>query len=96
MREPPALSQELPRWRQCRTSRSLRGAVRIGDRLFFEDHSADIVQDDTFARLLTFPNVIVTGHQAFFTDKALKDIARTTFDNITQFERGAPLVNRVS
>jgi D-lactate dehydrogenase len=66
------------------------------DRLFFEDHSADIVQDDTFARLLTFPNVIVTGHQAFFTGKALKDIARTTLENVTQFERGVPLVNRVS
>ena len=63
--------------------------------LFFEDRSADVMQDDTFARLLTLPNVIVTGHQAFFTDKALADIARTTLDNITQFERGLPLGNRV-
>jgi D-lactate dehydrogenase len=58
------------------------------DRLFFEDHSADVMQDDTFARLLTLPNVIVTGHQAFFTDKALAQIARTTLDNVTAFERG--------
>jgi D-lactate dehydrogenase len=65
------------------------------DRLFFEDHSGDVVQDDTFARLLTFPNVVVTGHQAFFTDRALRDIARTTLDNVTAFERGAPLANRV-
>jgi D-lactate dehydrogenase len=65
------------------------------DRIFFEDHSADVVQDDTFARLLTLPNVIVTGHLAFFTDKALRDIADTTLDNVTQFERGASLVNRV-
>jgi D-lactate dehydrogenase len=65
------------------------------DHLFFEDHSADIVQDDTFARLLTFPNVIVTGHQAFFTENALREIARTTLDNVTQFERGAPVVNRI-
>jgi D-lactate dehydrogenase len=65
------------------------------ERFFFEDHSADILQDDTFARLLTFPNVVVTGHQAFFTENALRDIARTTIDNITAFERGEPLVNAV-
>jgi D-lactate dehydrogenase len=66
------------------------------DRLFFEDHSADIVQDDTFARLLTFPNVIVTGHQAFFTDRALRDIATTTIENITLHERGAASANRIA
>jgi D-lactate dehydrogenase len=65
------------------------------DRLFFEDHSSDVMQDDTFSRLLTFPNVIVTGHQAFFTDVALGEIARTTLDNATAFERGERLVNRV-
>jgi D-lactate dehydrogenase len=65
------------------------------EQLFFEDHSADILQDDTFARLLTFPNVVVTGHQAFFTENALADIARTTIENITAFERGEPLVNAV-
>ncbi len=65
------------------------------ERLFFEDHSADVVQDDTFARLLTLPNVIVTGHQAFFTDKALAEIARVTLDNITAFERGAAMPNRI-
>lgn len=63
--------------------------------LFFEDHSADILQDDTFARLLTFPNVVVTGHQAFFTENALRDIARTTIDNVTAFERREPLANAV-
>lgn len=66
------------------------------DRLFFEDHSADIVQDDVFARLLTLPNVIITGHQAFFTAQALRDIATTTLENITLFERGAPIANRVA
>jgi D-lactate dehydrogenase len=65
------------------------------ERLFFEDHSADVVQDDTFARLLTFPNVIVTGHQAFFTDKALAEIARVTLDNVTAFGRGAAMPNRI-
>ena len=66
------------------------------DRLFFEDHSGDIVQDDLFARLLTLPNVIVTGHQAFFTAQALHDIATTTLENITLFERGATSTNRVA
>jgi len=65
------------------------------DSLFFEDHSADVMQDDTFARLLTLPNVVVTGHQAFFTDKALAEIARTTLDNISAFERGGPMPNRI-
>ena len=65
------------------------------DRLFFEDHSSDVVEDDTFARLQTFPNVIVTGHLAFFTDVALGEIARTTLANATTFERGEPLANRV-
>jgi D-lactate dehydrogenase len=64
--------------------------------LFFEDHSADILEDDTFARLLTFPNVVVTGHQAFFTENALADIARTTIENLTAFERGEPLANAVA
>jgi D-lactate dehydrogenase len=66
------------------------------ERLFFEDHSADVVQDDVFSRLLTFPNVIVTGHQAFFTREALRDIARTTLDSATQLERGETLVNRLA
>ena len=66
------------------------------DRLFFEDHSADIVQDDVFARLLTLPNVIITGHQAFFTAEALRDIATTTLENITLFERGALVANRIA
>jgi D-lactate dehydrogenase len=66
------------------------------ERLFFEDHSADVMQDDTFARLLTLPNVIVTGHQAFFTDKALAEIARTTLDNVTAFAQGAATPNRIA
>jgi len=65
------------------------------ERLFFEDHSSDVVLDDVFSRLLTFPNVLVTGHQAFFTDVALGEIARTTLDNATAFERGERLANRV-
>lgn len=63
--------------------------------LFFEDLSNEIIQDDVFQRLLTFPNVLVTGHQAFFTRDALVNIADTTLGNLTDFERGRPLVNRV-
>ncbi len=53
--------------------------------LFFEDHSEDILQDDLIARLLSFPNVLVTSHQAFLTDTALRNIAETTFANLDSF-----------
>jgi D-lactate dehydrogenase len=60
--------------------------------LFFEDLSQTFIRDDVFARLLTFPNVLITGHQGFFTHEALTAIARTTLDNISAFERdGAPI-----
>lgn len=54
------------------------------DNLFFEDQSGQVMQDDVFARLLTFPNVMITGHQAFFTSNALCQIARTTFQNLDE------------
>ena len=50
--------------------------------LFFVDHSQEIIQDDVFQRLTTFPNVLITGHQGFFTEEALEEIANTTIDNI--------------
>ncbi|AXV80276.1 2-hydroxyacid dehydrogenase [Ralstonia solanacearum] len=58
--------------------------------LFFEDRSADVLQDDVLARLLTFPNVIVTAHQAFFTREALAGIADTTLANAAAWAAGAP------
>ena len=61
--------------------------------IFFEDRSGLILSDDVFARLLTFPNVLITGHQAFFTREALLNIAATTIDNITKFENNQPLEN---
>lgn len=64
--------------------------------LFFEDLSSRVIQDDVFTRLLTFPNVLVTGHQAFFTVNALESIARQTVDNISAFERGESPVNEVT
>ena len=63
--------------------------------LFFQDHSSDVIADDVFARLLTFPNVLVTGHQAFFTAPALTAIAETTLDNIRRFFAGEANVNAV-
>ena len=62
---------------------------------FFSDWSTDIMTDDTLARLLTFPNVIITGHQAFLTTNALKNLAETTLENIKAFAAGAELVNEV-
>lgn len=60
--------------------------------LFFEDLSDQTIQDDVFARLLTFPNVLITGHQAFFTTDAMSAIAATTIANISSFEdTGHPL-----
>ena len=57
--------------------------------LFFEDLSGTVIQDDVFARLLTFPNVLITGHQGFFTREALASIAETTLANATAFATGA-------
>ena len=64
--------------------------------IFFEDRSNVVIGDDTFSRLLTFPNVLITGHQAFFTREALENIAATTMASITRFERGEALPNEVT
>ncbi|MBS3961875.1 MAG: 2-hydroxyacid dehydrogenase [Sandarakinorhabdus sp.] len=64
--------------------------------LFFEDLSDTLIQDDVFARLLTFPNVLITGHQAFFTTEALTAIAETTIANITAFAASGTALHMVS
>jgi D-lactate dehydrogenase len=89
-------------------SRALIGALKTGhvgaagldvyeeeEGVFFRDLSNTVLQDDVLARLLTFPNVLVTSHQAFLTEEALANIATTTLSNITAFERGEPLTNEV-
>jgi D-lactate dehydrogenase len=63
---------------------------------FFEDQSLSVIQDDTFARLLTFPNVLITAHQGFFTEEALQNISETTIANLTAFERDGTPVHEVS
>jgi D-lactate dehydrogenase len=59
--------------------------------VFFSDHSGEILQDDQLARLMTFPNVLITSHQAFLTHEALQNIATTTLQSITDFEAGREL-----
>ena len=89
-------------------TRALIGALKTGhvgaagldvyeeeEGVFFEDLSNQVLQDDVLARLLTFPNVLITSHQGFFTREALAAIANTTLANVTAFERGEPLVNEV-
>lgn len=63
--------------------------------LFFEDRSGQVIADDVFARLLTFPNVLITAHQAFLTNEALAAIAATTLDNLTTLEGGDRCANEV-
>lgn len=65
------------------------------DKFFFENRSEEVLEDDVFARLLTFPNVVITGHQAFFTHNAMHNIAETTLQNIYEFDQGMPLTNEV-
>lgn len=89
-------------------SRALVGALKEGrvggagldvyeeeEGIFFEDLSNKVLQDDVLARLLTFPNVIITAHQAFLTREALDKIARVTLANATAFEKGDKLANEV-
>jgi D-lactate dehydrogenase len=61
--------------------------------VFFEDLSGQILHDDELARLLTFPNVLITAHQAFLTREALAEIARVTVTNLARFGRGEPFLD---
>jgi D-lactate dehydrogenase len=65
------------------------------EELFFADWSDSIIQDDAFQLLQSFPNVVITAHQAFFTRNALQNIAETTLSNISSFERGEELTNEL-
>jgi D-lactate dehydrogenase len=89
-------------------SKALIGALKTGqlgaagldvyeeeEGIFFQDLSNRVLQDDVLARLLSFPNVLVTSHQGFLTREALASIARITLENVRAFERGEPLANVV-
>lgn len=65
------------------------------EKLFFHNLSEEIIHDDMIMRLMSFPNVLVTAHQGFFTDEALTQIAQTTLQSISDFEQGKGLVNKV-
>lgn len=65
------------------------------ENLFFEDLSDTVIQDDAFQLLQSFPNVLITAHQAFFTRNALENIAATTIHNLTDFAEGPPYINQV-
>ncbi len=65
------------------------------ENLFFQDLSGSIIQDDVISRLMTFPNVLITAHQAFFTENAMRNIAQTTMQNVKDFAEGKPLNNEV-
>ncbi len=63
--------------------------------LFFHDLSGEVIQDDLIARLISFPNVLITSHQGFFTREAMQQIAEITFSNADAFASGEPLVNEI-
>ncbi len=65
------------------------------EKLFFRDRSEEILQDEQIGRLMTFPNVLITAHQAFFTREALVQIAATTLQNLSDVEEGKELINQV-
>lgn len=65
------------------------------EKLFFRDRSEEILQDEQIGRLMTFPNVLITAHQAFFTREALVQIAATTLQNLSDFEEEKKLINQV-
>ena len=64
--------------------------------LFFEDNSGHIMEDDTLARLITMPNVLVTSHQAFLTEEALENIAQTTVENLVEISKTNKCKNEVN
>jgi len=66
------------------------------DDLFFKDLSGEVIQDDEIARLMTFPNVLITGHQAFLTEEALQQITATTIQNLSDHEQGKNVENEVT
>ena len=63
--------------------------------LFYRDLSGTIISDDVLQRLMSFPNVIITGHQAFLTSEAISTIAQTTINSISEFAAGQPLSNEI-
>jgi len=104
----PATPAESPVQRALRLKKAAIDALKSGQLgglaidvyeqeadLFFRDLSSEIITDDVFQRLIGFPNVIVTGHQAFFTREAISTISETTIESISDFAAGKPLSNEI-
>ena len=72
-----------------------KNAYRAEMNYFFEDYSDEIISDDILSRLLTFPNVLITSHQAFLTHEALENIARTTIENFNVFLKNVELPHEI-
>ena len=70
--------------------------VELQGDLFFEDLSNKIIQDDIFERLVTFPNVLITGHQGYFTEDALRNIAQTSLENVHAVVQGHTCENELT
>ena len=66
------------------------------ENLFYNDLSENIIQDELILRLISFPNVLITSHQGFLTNEALEEIAKTTIENISNFEDNIETKNEVS
>lgn len=83
----------IPHLKQCRLCAVCLDVYEEESDLYFRDLSDEIIPDDVIMRLLTFPNVLITGHQAFFTREAMRTIAETTLTNIDDFAAGRPNEN---
>lgn len=66
------------------------------ENLFYKDLSESIIEDEMILRLNSFPNVLITAHQAYFTKEAMQEITTTTLNNIAAFEKGEELVNQIA
>ena len=78
----------IPYLKQCRTCSVCLDVYEEEADLYYRDLSDEVIEDDVIMRLLTFPNVLITGHQAFFTREAMETIAQTTIKNIDDFAAG--------
>ncbi len=65
------------------------------EKLFFYNHNEEVIQDDIIMRLMSFPNVLITAHQGFFTEEALTQIAKTTLQSLSDFDNKLALLNEV-
>ncbi|MFO7983173.1 MAG: 2-hydroxyacid dehydrogenase [Desulfuromonadales bacterium] len=78
----------IPHLKRCRTCAVCLDVYEEEEHIYYRDLSDEVITDDTISRLLTFPNVLITGHQAFFTREAMRTISETTIRNLDDFSAG--------